>query len=153
MTARRQFLSHDDWVHPEFYHQTTPRKWRTYNYAVNVSAGTGSAGYAPSILYQSGKGFAVPVEGSTERTWIGKKLIYWTGDSVLSYVKQIREAKYGKNNIGEYEIATFTRPNIYRILFVDEKGNWRSKPEVSYQAGRLNIIVDPNDIIKAVAYF
>jgi hypothetical protein len=153
MTARRQVLSFDSLVHPEFYHQTTPRKWRTYNYTTNVSAGTGSSSYAPSILYQSGKGFAIPAEGSTERTWIGKKLSYWTGDSITSYVKQIRELKYGKGIIGEYEIATFARPNIYRILFVDEKGIWKSKPEISYQAGRLNIIVGPDDVIKAVAYF
>lgn len=153
MSIRRQLLSNDDLVHSEFYHQTTPRKWRSSGSAVNVSAGTGSTSYAPSILYQSKKGFAVPAEGSTERTWIGKTLIYWTGESLSSYVKQIRELKYGKNNIGEYEIAQFTRPNIYRILFVDKDGSWRSKPEVSYRAGRLNLIVGPDDIIKAIAYF
>jgi hypothetical protein len=150
---RRQLLSNDDLSHEEFYHLTSPRKWTSVKSAVNASANTGSTSYAPSILYQSGKGFAIPAPNSTERTWIGKKLLYWMDDSVTSYVKQIRELKYGKNSIGEFEIAQFTRPNIYRILFIDYEGRWRSKPEVSYQAGRLNLMVDPDDIIRAVAYF
>jgi len=137
-------LSNDDLVHPEFYHQTSPRKWRSY---------TSAATYSPSIYNKCGNGCKQPELTPMEHSWIGKKILYWTGDSISSYVKQVRETKYGKNSIGEYEIAKYARPNIYRILFLDQDGKIKSKPEVSYRPGRMNILVDTNDIIRGVLYF
>lgn len=138
---RRQVLSHDDLVHKEFYHQTSPRKWRTFSSAANF----GERSYVPSIMY-----LGIPEGVPSE--WIGKKIIYWNGESVSSYVKQVRESKYG-NSISEYDIARKLRPNIYRIIFVDSKGKIRSKIESSYQAGRLNIFVNENDVIVKISYF
>jgi len=153
MAARRQVLSHDDWVHPQFYQQTTPRKWRTVNYATNVSTNLDSPGYQSSLFHQQNHGYYTPNKENVESTWVGKKLLAWEGESVSSYVQQIREMKYGAGAISEYEIAMFARPRIYRILYVDANGNWRSKPDVSYRAGRLNIMVGPDDVIKSVGYF
>jgi hypothetical protein len=143
MALRRQQLSFDDWVHKEFYHQTTPRKWRTRAHAKT---------YTPSILYRNRRSYS-PGPGTEEHSWIGKKLLYWTGDSVCSYVKANRMRSYGKDSIGEYEIARFARSGTYRIIFVDDQGNWRSKPEVSYRPGRMNLLVNPRDIIVGVSYF
>jgi hypothetical protein len=148
MAVRRQVLSHDDWVHPEFYHQTTPRKWRTINYPQMEGSN-----YVPSLLYQANHGFLKASPSSVEYTWIGKKLIPWQGESLSSYVEQIRAARLGVDNISEYEIAKFARGKIYRIVFVDNNGLFRSKPNVTYQAGRLNIMVGPDDIIRDVGYF
>jgi hypothetical protein len=153
MALRRQQISYDDWVHKPFYHQTTPRKWRSRSRALNIAANVGSTSYAPTIMYQKSKGFYIPGPGSEEYSWIGKRILYWTGDSIPSYVKRNRMLHYGKHQIGEYEIALFARAGTYRILFVDNHGRLKSKPEVSYQSARMNIFVDSNDIIRAVAYF
>jgi hypothetical protein len=133
---RRQVLSHDDLVHKEFYHQTSPRKWRTYGSAKN---------YIPSIMYSG-------IPKGIDSSWVGKKIIYWNGDSVKSYIRQIRETKYG-DSISEYDIARYARPNIYRIIFVDNNGIIRSKIETSYQPSRMNIFVNDKDIITKISYF
>jgi hypothetical protein len=149
MALRRQILSFDDWVHTPFYHQTNPSKWRTIN---NVQY---APGYQPSrwTVRQFNQYQSPTTVDKPFRDWIGKKLLYWEGESIYSYIQQIRMMKYGENSIGEYEIAQFTRPNIYRIIFIDKQGKWRSKPSVEYMAGRLNIFVDPDDVIRNIAYF
>jgi hypothetical protein len=144
---RRQVLSHDDLVHHEFYHQTTPRKWRTTGSAGFISTNLDTSGSIPSFLYQ--RNYYEPEKSP----WIGKKLLYWNGESLDSYVAQIRAMKYGADAISEYEIANAVRPNDYRILFADVNGNWRSNPNISYIAGRLNVIVGPDDVIQKIGYF
>jgi hypothetical protein len=156
---RRQVLSHDDLVHHEFYHQTTPRKWRTSSGSGFISTNLNTPGYIPSWLWQDNtngqaqRGYFEPEKTTSQHAWIGKKLLYWNGESLDSYVAQIRQLKYGPAAIGEFEIAQFARPNDYRIIFVDKNGNWRSNPNISYQAGRLNVLVGPDDIIQKIAYF
>jgi hypothetical protein len=148
MVLRRQFVSYDDWVHKPFFHQTSPRKWRANQAAQFIP------NYTPSILYTRGhRGVYVPTNDAPGY-WIGKKLLYWQGESLYSYVQQVRLARDARDDaISEFEIAQFTRPNIYRIIFVDEYGVWRSKPDISYRAGRLNIFVGPDDRIRGVGYF
>lgn len=160
MVSRRQLLSYDDWVHKPFYHQTSPRKWRSYDYSKNVPD------YTPSLLYTGSCGWARDGEHTCGRAgimraandapgyWIGKKLIYWQGESLDSFVQQVRLMKFSKENaISEFEIAQFARPNTYRIIFVDNAGIWRSKPDTTYRAGRLNLFIGPDDRIRGVGYF
>jgi hypothetical protein len=149
---RRQLTTYDDWAHPEYTHQSSPRKWRSMGASI-ITGGPKSAGYATTYMSQSRKGFYSPGPGSTEHSWIGKKILYWNGESVSSYVTQIRNKKYGPHHIGEYEISLFSRPNEYRFIYVDREGKWRSKPTDDYQAARMNLLIDPDDIIRRIVYF
>src|SRR5271163_3470254 len=119
---RRQVISYDDWVHPEFYHQTSPRKWRSFNASENITTSSEGSGYIPSLFYQWNHGYYSPPS-----QWVGKRLLPWQGESISSYVKQIRQLKYGIGadgieSVSEYEIALWARPHIYRIIYIDHAG-------------------------------
>ncbi len=178
---RRQLLSHDDLVHPEYTHQTSPRKWTTHATAVNVISDARGSGYRPSWLYQESHDLSPPILGVPPPfvNWLGKKIIYWTGESVpewpltarekpnrredaitneLNWTKGAEQFSAGNSYnapgyIHEYEIARQLRPNIYRIIFTDSAGNWRSKVNVDYSAGRANIFIGPDDTIIRVGFF
>jgi hypothetical protein len=186
-------LSHDDLVHPEYTHQSSPRKWRTSGTAVNVITATRGTGYRPSWLYHASSVGGPSMANMDDRPfgdWIGKKIIYWNGESVPGQkpptftarirpdtTAYVRDVTLNRNSteglrvapvlggastrhpgavddqyIHEYEIARALRPNIYRIVFVDKSGNWRSKVSVDYSEARANILVDPVDTIVGVIF-
>jgi hypothetical protein len=136
---RRQLITFDD-VGPnhKLYHQSTPRKWTTISAPKSTD----------SLTYVSGKSFHRPTS-SEMLQWIGKRIIYWNGEGVKNYVANQSE----KNSVNEVRIAALTRPYIYRILYVDNKGGLRSKPSDDYQPRRLNILVRPDDSIMDLLYF
>jgi hypothetical protein len=146
---RRQLRAYDDRVHKPFYHQTTPRKWRSFNYAENVSTRAQPA-YRPSLLYGGDWDRA----SQLRQMWVGKKIVYWQGESLPNYSRRIIWGNVDPPGVvNEFEIASVAQPYIYRIIYVDRLGKWRSKPDISYRAGRLNIMVDQDDIIRDVGYF
>lgn len=158
---RRQVISHDDLARSEYrdvnMQMRTPRKWRGYQY---------STAYQPSA--QHATRFVYTAKGEDpESAWVGKRVVYWQGDSVWTYARQLQSLydptdpngeRRGKANahagvVYEYDIAKFCRPNIYRFIYVDDDGNFLSKPEVSYRPGRMNILIDRNDVIRKIMYF
>lgn len=177
MVIRRQTLSHDDLVHPEYTHQTSPRKWTTHQSAMNITTDYRGTGYRPSWLYQSSHGTGnITAAEKPYADWIGKKIIYWSGESIgaigPTFTARIRpdpgeyqrsailqwNSTEGMSNgpaatyIHEYEIARHLRPNIYRLVFVDDAGNWRTKVDMDYRAGRVNILISPSDTIVGVTF-
>jgi hypothetical protein len=158
---RRHVLSHDDQARHDYKDvnmvMRTPRKWRTYEY---------STAYQPSVMHAGSLVYSAK-SGDPAFDWVGKKIVYWNGDSVWDYARQLqslydpsdpngeRRGKINKdaNVVYEYDIAKFCRPNIYRFIYIDENGKFLSKPETSYRPGRMNLLIDRQDIIRGVQYF
>lgn len=138
---RRQLITFDDTsaLH-KYYHQSTPRKWTTIRSAKNTD----------SLNYSSSHSFSRPSNPEIQ-SWIGKRIIYWNGETVKNYTRNSDNVK--PESVNEVRIAALARPWIYRILYVDKKGKLRSKPADDYQPRRMNILVNPDDIITDILYF
>jgi hypothetical protein len=133
MAWRRQVISNDDLVHPAYYHQTTPRKWRPIESTRIISR------IAPEIDLAYAR-----------NNWVGKRLAYWNGESLPSYIYYLGTLPV--NVVSEFEVAKFARPYSYRILFADHLGHIKNKLDWENIPGRLNLIVNPQDIIIGIAY-
>src|SRR5690348_9612663 len=119
---RRQFILDDHgsirfpFGHME--HQHSPRKARTYNI---------SGVFQPSLLYKN------MITNDTLSKWINKKFIQWDGESPLAYIMAVRLGKFDSNKyVHEFEISNYCKPHIYRILYLNSDGTFKSKPSVDY---------------------
>jgi hypothetical protein len=153
---RRQILEDQprEWVEGDF------RKKRTYSAAKTLNHQTimRAAAYKP----KSGSNL-----DETQLNWIGKKIIYM--NQGLDPVEDLRYPGWmNKNTVPEYVIAKYAQPVSYRIIYVDSDIEGlmmyddpvgrnalkaRSVLTTDFRPGRMNILVDLNDIIRDVRYF
>lgn len=141
MSVRRQFISDE----LRYSHQTSPRKSRTFR---------GSSLFQPTILY---RGDIDTVKEEIPNSWVGRKLIPWNGEYIQSYIRSVQLGKNDPTVVSEFEIANYCKSNSYRILYVffDLNGQMivKSKPQIDFVPGRMNLFLTTDDVIRKIAYF
>lgn len=113
---------------PRYSHESTPRKRRSF---------LGANSQEGNILRHRSS-------YRPENEWINKRFI------PLGQFPRVGETEY----VSEREIMRISGQYMYRIIFANQDGSYKSKPAIEYRPHQLNIVLDPNtERIIDVAYF
>jgi hypothetical protein len=130
-----------------YSHEHSPRKQRSFRH---------SNYFKPTIYWKGSRGIFTPTSDKFGARWKGKVFIPYEKDEPWQIAAALKTA--GKPFLTssyalEYEIMRTHRPNIYRIIRVGYDGRWLSKFGVEYRPQRLNILLNPTDVIVGIMYF